>query len=154
MFRKFGSKVSARGRGGAALLVGLSLMIAGGLAVSLAAAQGDAEQDPSGSGGSRSADAQEGAPHEPSAEDQMATEEFRACMSDEGFEPPEPGERPERTEDGPPEGLSDALEQCRDLLPEGGPPGFGPGPGHGGPGCHGLPPGEEKDAGAARGDGE
>ncbi len=135
------SWLSSRPRGIAALTAGLAITVIAGLAVSLAAAQdgnGSRESEPT---------SKDGTPPEPPAEVQEAMEEFRACMTEEGFEPPEPGERPEGSEDGPPEGLSDALEECGDVLPEDGPPGVGPGHGPGGPGCHGMPPGADKDSG-------
>lgn len=44
--------------------------------------------------------------------------EFQDCMSENGFEPPEPGVQ----QQAPPAGFEDALEACRHLLPEGAAP--------------------------------
>jgi hypothetical protein len=62
------------------------------------------------------------------SEDQQADlEEFRSCMSDQGVELPEPGERPGVGQAPSPEMLS-ALQACQQYLPEGFAPG-GEGPG-------------------------
>ena len=71
-------------------------------------------------------------------------EEFHECMSAEGFDPPEPAERPEISER-PPKGLDQAFETCGDLLPRGMPPGppiMGPGPA-GAIECRSWPGGED-----------
>jgi hypothetical protein len=47
------------------------------------------------------------------------SEEFQDCMSENGVEPPQPGV----PQQAPPAGLEEALEACRDLLPEGAEPG-------------------------------
>ena len=44
--------------------------------------------------------------------------EFRACMEENGVEPPEPGV----PQQAPPAGVEEAFEACRDLLPEGAAP--------------------------------
>ena len=78
-------------------------------------------------------------------------EEFHECMSAEGFEPPEPAERPEISER-PPKELDQAFETCGDLLPEGmppGPPTMGPGP-TGAIECRALPGAEDHERNSER----
>jgi hypothetical protein len=54
---------------------------------------------------------------------QAQLEEFRSCMSEQGVELPEPGEG--RTLQGPTPEMLEAIEECRQYLPEGAVPGSG-----------------------------
>jgi hypothetical protein len=58
-------------------------------------------------------------PGTPSEEQQAQLEAFRACLSEQGVEPPQPG-----TAQGPSPEMLQALEQCRQYVPDG----FGPVP--------------------------
>lgn len=140
------SWLSGRERFGAALASAVAVLLVGGFAVSFAASGTDSDRSGSDESAKQgTASSGDGERPEPSAEQRAAMEEFRDCMSGEGFDPPQPGERPERSEDGPPEGLKDAFEKCRDSLPER-PEGARPGHGPGGPGCHGMPPADDAES--------
>jgi hypothetical protein len=131
----------SRGKIAMAVALGASMLAVGGLSVALAAGDGnerpDREEFVAGP-----FDHVVPAPA-PNAETRAEMEKFDECMADEGFPPPEPGERPDIS-DGPPEGLDEAFEECENLLPEGlphPPPGAGPGPG-GHLECRAIPEGE------------
>jgi hypothetical protein len=128
--KRIWSVMKGQGKLALSLLVGVLVLAVGGLSVALAASGGNND----GSERDRFAPGEfhvrAPAPAlDPKLEAEM--EDFRECMSDEGFDPPEPSERPDISE-GPPEGLSDAFEKCEEFLPEGmpvPPPGAGPGRG-------------------------
>jgi hypothetical protein len=129
------SAVRAKGKLAISMVVALLVLAVGGLSVALAAGGENGNDDRSGRDEFAPPGPFNKAAPAPDPELEAEMEEFRDCMSAEGFDPPEPSERPDISE-GPPEGLSDALEKCQDLLPEGmppGPPGMGPPPG-------GMPP--------------
>lgn len=87
----------------------LALGLAVALAVSLASGDEDTARPPDGPGLVTPG----GAPGE----------EFQDCLSEQGVEPPQPGTvRP-----GPSEGFEEALEACREFLPEHAAPGTGGG---------------------------
>ena len=94
------------------IAVGAVSALAFGLAVALAVSLA--------SGGD---DADEGPPMGPGlvAPGGMPSDEFQDCMSEQGVEPPEPG----TVQPGPSEGFEDALEACREFLPEEAAPGGG-----------------------------
>jgi hypothetical protein len=95
---------------------GLLVVIAVVVLVVVAFAGGDDSADPISTPG--------GVPSGLDEEQQSQLEEFRNCMSDQGVELPQPGDRP--TIQGPSPEMLEAMQQCQQYLPEGIGPGGGP----------------------------